>query len=523
MRYRFAILFILLLILPELVGNFSLSILLSYIITLGLILLPPHKFFRLPGYVFLIVTSCSQLGYILYSGKRIDSYFWLALLSANSNESLSFFDGLGPSSFMVLLSYALALIALAVVHEKKFPVDAWLKRFSQVGVKLLLVILVFGVEYASTKTWRLNTSRNVYPFVIVDQYQQSIFYLDRIFLPTASAEIRHEPFFDRIVLVIGESLSKTRMSLYGYSKKTTPKLDSRNDIIVYQDMFAPGLNTQPNLKTFFSGKLSDGIDGISMDIFRLAKLAGYYVTYIDNNKYKNRDPIYMIGSQADEFISLNGIGETNKITDQTIKWDGELTSHYLDNLAKNRKKHLIILHMAGSHSNQSQRYPPEYEKIQSHYDNSVYYTDYLVNEWISELAKTSRQEKSLFVFVSDHGVKLPPGCGLGEVPVPDWNSYGSDDRYYSNLAIPLVFWVSDQSKRELKKEVKNLLKNSKEPLDHRFFLPTLATAFGIENIEGFEIKSKSLFLSDPLVYKPRMNHGGLDMDEALKSGQICRE
>jgi heptose-I-phosphate ethanolaminephosphotransferase len=328
----------------------------------------------------------------------------------------------------------------------------------------------------------------------------------------------HEGSADVVLLILGESATKTRMSLYGYARDTTPKLKARKDLVVFDDALATGLNTQPNVKTLFTGKILSGSDMVDRDIFRLAKMAGYTVYYLDNNKYQNKDPIYLISSQSDVYVSINKIGETSKESDDKISPDEVLTQPYANILKKSDRKKLIIMHMAGSHPSQAKRYPEGFSKFSSYYDNSILYSDYLVDLWI-EMLKSASGEKSSSVamYVSDHGVRLPPGCGFGNVPNIEEINYGADDRYYTNQAVPLVLWLSNNFIKRNENYYKSVVLNKSKQVDHRFMYATVAHLFGAQ----IDDAAYSLF-NEKMSFGVRRNTAGSDMDELIKNGSICR-
>jgi KDO II ethanolaminephosphotransferase len=105
------------------------------------------------------------------------------------------------------------------------------------------------------------------------------------------------------------------------------------------------------------------------------------------------------------------------LTSQNSLLDGKLLP-LLENSIKDDGRHFILLHTLGSHYHYSQRYPKEFEKftptcedkfksctteeLSNGYDNSILYTDYVLNEII----QISKNKMSIVIYVSDHGESL---------------------------------------------------------------------------------------------------------------------
>ncbi len=128
-------------------------------------------------------------------------------------------------------------------------------------------------------------------------------------------------------------------------------------------------------------------------------------------------------------------------------------------LSSDRDKILIVLHTSTSHGPlYSKKYPPRFEVFTpvcesveasdddiegliNAYDNSIVYTDYLLNEIISTL-KELDSFHSTVIYVSDHGESLGEnGLYMHGVPV----KMAPKEQY----EIPFIVWTSDDF-RQLK-------------------------------------------------------------------------
>lgn len=93
------------------------------------------------------------------------------------------------------------------------------------------------------------------------------------------------------------------------------------------------------------------------------------------------------------------------------------------------------MHIVGSHPSQNRRYPKDFDKFSSYYDNSIFYTDHILSR-LKTMFMKAMNKAAVVIYVSDHGVGLPPGCGLGETPRPENLSYGADDHFFRIMPCP---------------------------------------------------------------------------------------
>jgi lipid A ethanolaminephosphotransferase len=125
--------------------------------------------------------------------------------------------------------------------------------------------------------------------------------------------------------------------------------------------------------------------------------------------------------------------------------------------AQGGKKLLVVLHQSGSHGPQYfKKYPPEIEKFKpvcrtvdqqkcsheelvSAYDNTILYTDFLLDKVIAML-KSLDNTASVMMYMSDHGESLGEnGLYLHGIP------YSIAPAVQKN--IPFLVWMSDEFAR----------------------------------------------------------------------------
>lgn len=225
-----------------------------------------------------------------------------------------------------------------------------------------------------------------------------------------------------IVVVMGESLSYSHMSLYGYGRETTPLLESlRGDPnFVFKRAISSGVATKVSLPMFFNiMREPDNLGHLTRyetNLFKMAKENGFNTEFIS--------------VQTANLTTYAGIEFANHyITQEDILPQFEQRKDdVLVDLLKQRSfagSNFIVLHQRNSHSPYDKSYPREYEKyppgrenfhehMVNTYDNSVRYTDHVLYEVLQTLKAKSKVPTYLF-FTSDHGELLGENDKYGHV------------------------------------------------------------------------------------------------------------
>lgn len=225
-----------------------------------------------------------------------------------------------------------------------------------------------------------------------------------------------------LVFVISESLSRRHMSLYGYTRPTTPNLDTNTGIFKFNDCVTQAaltIEAVPGL--FFSGYLSKRINLIAL----LNKL-GYETSWISNQSGWGK------GDRT--IVLLSKLAGTRFFTDERADNDAaNVSQHYDEEILPSferllrkpsRKSKFIVLHLMGCHFDYEKRFPsgkkffneppPAKEaantersrNVLNAYDNAMRYHDSVINEVIKIFARDGRGKNSALVFLSDHGEEL---------------------------------------------------------------------------------------------------------------------
>ena len=256
---------------------------------------------------------------------------------------------------------------------------------------------------------------------------------------------------DTLVLVVGESTNRTRMSLYGYPRKTTPQLDKiRDELMVFNDVVTPRPYTIEALQQVLS--FADEKSPLAFfdkpNLMNMLKQAGYEITWVTNQQTQTRRNTMLttLSQMADRQVYLN-----NNRSQSATQLDGAVVTPYKNVLLEPAKKKVIVVHLLGTHRRYRYRYPDSFDKFVDNigvpewvkddnleeynsYDNAILYNDDVVVKLINGLQE--KKGKSLLIYFSDHGEEVfdsPGKLFTGR------NEYSPSPAMYT---VPFIAWAS---------------------------------------------------------------------------------
>lgn len=290
-----------------------------------------------------------------------------------------------------------------------------------------------------------------------------------------------------VVLVIGESTTRRRMSLYGYPRKTTPKLDAlkeKGDLFVFNDVITPRPYTFEVLKLAlsFASQEEEGRYLTEPNMMNLMNQAGYKMFWITNQQVLREGNALQtsFSQQANAAKYLNN----NRLQNASLP-DQVVFEPFSEVLLDPAPKKFIVLHLLGTHAKYSLRYTEEYdvftgrdhvpenlsdsqaERFNS-YDNAVLYNDFVVSSLIDIFSKS--QQNGFLVYFSDHGEEVfndPKHEILGR------NEYHPTLDMY---AVPFMLWMTPEWK---KTHSLNLGSMRDRPYSNEHFIHTLSDLAGL--------------------------------------------
>ncbi len=269
-----------------------------------------------------------------------------------------------------------------------------------------------------------------------------------------------------VVLVVGETAREKNLSLYGYDRQTTPLLDKNPEIITIRNVFSCGTVTSRSVPCMFSSKGRDKFDvddaKYEENLLDIIKKSGWDIVW-----YENDDGCKKICNRIESYKSYK-LGKDSKYCFDDYCYDDALLEFMDDRLKTIKQNTLIVLHTIGSHGpSYYKRYPQEFAKFKptcdttdiqkcssqeliNTYDNTILYTDYIINSAIERLKKYKKFHTSL-MYASDHGESLgEKGMYLHGLPY----SVAPDEQ----KKVPFILWLSKNTMENMNIDF-NCLKN----------------------------------------------------------------
>ena len=255
-----------------------------------------------------------------------------------------------------------------------------------------------------------------------------------------------------IVVMIGESLSRRHCSLYGYCRPTTPRLDQRHDLTVYQHVRSSDYMTQPVMQMLLSFADSSHPEARwnSPTLPEVLNAAGWDTYWFDPYEGRNNTS----NALPTGFQSIAKLCHVYHLGDENEQYDEAHWAHLESALSDSTsKRKAVFLHLIGNHFPYDRRYPSSFVwfddaevcspfadqlsasqvKVINDYDNAVRYNDEVVDSVVNRLSR------------------LPYACAM--LYFPDHGEEIFDEDFYAGRSfnhvtptlyeIPCVLWQND--------------------------------------------------------------------------------
>lgn len=222
-----------------------------------------------------------------------------------------------------------------------------------------------------------------------------------------------------VVLVVGESLAASHLSVYGYERDTTPRLRAiadRGELVALRDASVMGPNTRasvPYILTGVEGPDPDGRVALAPTVIEYAKARGYHTAFVSAQEESWGALDAMFREGADTFLTgirfAPEVGVLKGADDLVVLEQGVLPV-----LATIERPFFVVLHMDGSHVPYGTHSPASHKVFPEDgtnsvgaYDNTVRVTD----EYLARVfdAVRARDAGAWMFFTSDHGQPLGEG------------------------------------------------------------------------------------------------------------------
>ncbi len=461
----------------------SVALLLLTLINLLLNLLC-YRFTYKVIYVFVFIGSSMALYFIQQYNIIIDRDMVQNVIETNPSEA---FDFVNSTLFIYL--FLLGILPLIIVFRLQVKFNT-LKQELLTKLKVIIIslvtiaILLYGSypSYASLARGNRHISHIIVPtnFIFASiSYTNQRFKSARMPLAKISQDVKLGQLWQKkkdktvVVLVLGETARADHFSLNGYDKLTNPKL-SQQEIINFEQTTSCGTSTAISLPCMFSHLDRDNFSknkaNNSENVLDFIANGGFSVQWRDNNTGCKG-----ICERVD-FIDLSK-EKNNPLCETGECFDEILLTNFTQQIIENPNNQLIVMHQKGSHGPAYYlRYPKEFEQftpvcstnklqncesksINNAYDNTILYTDHVVNQVIEELKQLPKEYNTALVYISDHGESL----GENNIYLHGTPYFMAPD---AQTHVPFLLWFSNQFSQNFGIDTRCLNKKSNSSFSH---------------------------------------------------------
>lgn len=400
--------------------------------------------FRLSKYLFVALFCIHSLFCFAYIPVVIfygapSSGIIASLFETNFKESLEYFQSLPTYSYVLSIAFLMFSGGL-VKFSMKIDRTLIKKRY----LVLLVILAVIATLYKPLSNMKKGKGFNsadtrvsvvgfyLLNYQLIREYKIETQKINELkHTPSTWNILSSEPKYQNYVLIIGESMRRDYLSLYGYSQNTTPFLATTNGLI-FDNYVAAASNTQASLlRTLYSFQGEN--TQYQNHIVSLAKQGGFKTYWLSTQGVTGSfdTAASRVGCLADDvnFIKAH---------------DSELLTILKGKLIeKNDTPRLFVLHLMGSHPKFCLRITtkPSFNLINkdmSCYLESLKQTDSLIEDVVKNLQQT--QESYSVIYFSDHGLShSDKGSSRLDLRV--------GNQYKENYEVPFIKISSDDTTR----------------------------------------------------------------------------
>ena len=496
------------------------------------VLLFPARARAIAGSIGLLLWACSLvgLGYFCIYGQQFSQSVIFIMFESNMAESSEYFAQY--FAWWMVPVYLLYTLGAWLLWKRVRPLEFSRNQALLLSLALFVALLAYplGKQVYKHGNWPVALEKfearvePAVPWQLVVGYRKYLEQLgDMQLLLDGNAKVAPlqqlqdaqagQP--STLVLVIGESTNRQRMSLYGYPRATTPKLDKlREQLAVFDNVVTPRPYTIEALQQVLTFADEQNPDAYltTPSIMNMMKQAGYKTYWITNQQTmtKRNTMLTTFSKQADEQVYLN-----NNLNQNARQYDGDVLKPFGKILADSAPRKFVIIHLLGTHMSYKYRYPAEYDQFTDRkgvpdwvtddqlptynsYDNAVLYNDFVVSSLIEQFSAS--KPNGFLLYLADHGEAVfdsPKGNVLGR------NEGKPTAPMYT---IPFMLWTSEQWRSHSPADYQTELSR---PYSSSNLIHTWADLAGLRAAEldpskslvSANFKERPLMIGDP--YQPK--------------------
>ncbi|WP_041959048.1 phosphoethanolamine transferase [Sulfurospirillum arsenophilum] len=459
-------------------------LMLMLVCLLNFLLLLTHKMLFKVLIVTLIFAGALGSYFIDTFGTIIDANMYTNMMQTDSAEIFDLFT----TKLFIYLGCA-GLLSFWVLFKAHISFSFYTKEVGQKAVVAILSLLMITGLYMSLSKSYSAFFRNhhelkmylnpAYPIASFAKFVYAKIQPKPTFMAIATDATRQNSEKKKLVVfILGETARARNFSLNGYDVPTNPLLGKRDDIVNLPNFASCGTATAISVPCMFSkfgrAEWSDN-KAYNENVVDVLSRTGVRVIWRDNNSGGDKE----IAKRMSDVIQYGG-----------RDFDSVLLQDFQANIDKKYEDTFIVLHQEGSHGpTYFKRYPESFKKftptcdtqeldkcsqeqIVNTYNNTILYTDYIINETINLLKANEDKYETTLIYFSDHGESLGEnGVYLHGLPY----MIAPEDQKH----VPAIFYFGDKLKAQ--RERLHVKANDRFSQDNLFH--TLLGLFAVKTSE----------------------------------------
>jgi heptose-I-phosphate ethanolaminephosphotransferase len=453
------------------------------------------------GYLVFWLNNLFECMYYYLFNANISASSIFILLETNLAEAREFFEFYFNPFLLIVAIVFLIQLVLFFKYRPVFRIESKIK-YQKWIYGLGIIIPIYLIIFRGYQQYNfIYLSVDAVVEYIEEQQKMREFEIDKPLADIKGFSIEKQIDTATYVLVIGESTTRRRMSVYDYNRKTTPFLDSlKPDLWLYNNVISSHAYTIGALR---NALVINGLKSKEdFSIIQMMNEAGFKTYWISNQRPigQYESLVTQIAMSSDVYLTKN-----TAFDGSITPYDDVLLSEFKKALTDPEPKKFIVLHPLGTHLLYEDRYPKEFEvfKGQSNikykhdqavqrsnsYDNAVLYHDNFLKEVFKNLKNI--QHKSYMFYFSDHGDEVYESI--------DFSGHAEENPTKSMYEIPFFIWMNDEFQLSFEKEY---IPENAYPL--QYFIHTLSDLNGFD-FEEFDV-NKSIFTKQNMNAKRKLGN-----------------
>lgn len=383
---------------------------------------------------------------IAHYGTRLSSSS-ISVLLGNDEHVTAFIEAQARSIFVPLgLGLAMYVLALVQIRGLRFVAPRrwrWASTIALASIYALVSVKQVRI-HGTLKKGLLDVASHDFssPLGVLSQsIVAEVVHLDALEHEHRVRGFRFGAYRDGpakarvVVLVLGESSRPDHWSLYGYARDTTPRLRAREEVLVFRDVTAQASLTNVSVPLIITRANADDLRVLERErsVVSAFREAGYRTAWLSTQQrdhWTGAINRYTAEAETEQFFERHHDGV---LVDAVKAWLAEPEQR--------GQSALVVLHTQGSHYSFHDRYPKtfkrysgasdDHQKLIDDYDNTIVYTDFVLDSLIDVLESDGRP--STLFYVADHGENLRDD---------DRNLFGHFLCNDKDIPIPMLLWFS---------------------------------------------------------------------------------